>query len=94
MSKQRACAWRRSTERTKTEESVEERKKKELVKKTRHEETRLKKSELLEKRKEYRNRMKAKDAVAAEKLAEDRKARLTQRRNKKEKREKYGKANE
>ncbi|KAI5184508.1 hypothetical protein NEHOM01_0183 [Nematocida homosporus] len=85
MAKQRNCSWRREIKKTKTEDSVEDRKRREMIKKSRLADTWEKKAELLNKRKEMRAQIKERVAESERELAESRRARMALKKKNKHK---------
>jgi len=81
--KQRECPWRREIKKRKTVPDFEESKRRDLIRKMRHAETREKTNELLQKRKEVRQNMLKKEEEKEKRIQENRKLRLAERRNKK-----------
>ncbi|OAG33504.1 hypothetical protein NEIG_02017 [Nematocida sp. ERTm5] len=89
MAKQRECATRRKVERTKSDIDIEERKRKEEIKKNRHTDTWNKRAEIRDQRRALRAEILKRDEETQKVLTANRNARMALRKKKKMLRDLY-----
>ncbi|EIJ89093.1 hypothetical protein NEPAR06_1458 [Nematocida parisii] len=89
MAKQRECATRRKVERTKSDIDIEERKRKEEIKKNRHTDTWNKRAEIRDQRRALRAEILKRDEETQKVLTANRSARMALRKKKKMLRDLY-----
>lgn len=89
MAKQRSCAHRREIVKEKTEDSIEERKRREAIKKSRHTDTWNKRKEIKDQRRSLRKKIQEKEEEKEKELAASRNARMALRKKKKMLKELY-----